>query len=193
MAGEYLAQVEVASRADWRAWLAAHHQQAESIWLVYRKKAAGGALSYAAIVDEALCFGWVDSLPRKLDESRSMLLVSPRKAGSSWSKVNQAKVARLIADGLMAAPGLAKVEAAQRDGSWDRLRDVEALVEPADLLAALAEHPEASAHWAAFPPSARRGILEWILKAKTDATRRKRVIETAALASQNKRANQWPR
>jgi uncharacterized protein YdeI (YjbR/CyaY-like superfamily) len=177
----------------WRAWLMAHHGQTESVWLVYHKKAAGGLFGYGEIVDQALCFGWIDSLPRKLDERRSMLLVSPRKPGSSWSKVNKDKVERLIREGLMAVPGLAAVAAAKADGSWERLNAVDALEVPDDLALALFSHLDAARNWAAFPVSARRGILEWILNAKTAATRAKRVAETAGLAAQNKRANQWPR
>lgn len=192
-AGDHLERVVVETRENLRLWLERHHPQADSVWIVYRKKNAGGQLAYGEIVDEALCFGWIDSLPRKLDDASSMLLLSPRKRGSSWSKVNKDKAARLIAEGRMAAPGLAKIEAAQKDGSWDRLTTVDDLKEPEDLVAALTAHPAAAANWSAFPPSARRGILEWILNAKTEATRRKRIDETASLAAQNKRANQWPR
>jgi len=187
------AQVAPETLEELRAWLSQNHQQTDSVWVVYRKKAAGGQFAYGDIVDEALCFGWIDSLPRKLDADRTMILVSPRKPGSGWSKVNKDKVARLMAQGRMAPPGLAKIEAAKADGSWDKLTAVDALEEPEELRAALRADPQAEQNWNAFPPSARRGILEWILNAKTQATRNKRVRETAALASKNKRANQWPR
>lgn len=192
-AGETFERVEPLDLRAWRAWLMAHHGQSESVWLVYYKKAAGGLLGYGEIVDQALCFGWIDSLPRKLDERRSMLLISPRKPGSSWSKVNKDKVERLIREGLMAARGLAAVAAAKADGSWERLNAADALEVPDDLALALSSHLDAARNWAAFPASARRGLLEWILNAKTAATRAKRVAETAGLAAQNKRANQWPR
>lgn len=192
-AGDDLERISPQTRADLRAWLQAHHAQRESVWVVYRKKAAGGQFAYGDIVDEAICFGWIDSLPRKLDDQHAMLLVSPRKAGSGWSKVNKDRAERLLAAGRIAPPGLAKIEAAKCDGAWDRLKGVDALQEPQDLRDALAAVPDAAAHWAAFPPSTRRGILEWILNAKTAPTRAKRIAETARLAGENKRANQWPR
>jgi uncharacterized protein YdeI (YjbR/CyaY-like superfamily) len=173
-------------------WFEQNQGQTDSVWIIYPKKTAGGQFAYADIVDEALCFGWIDSLPRKLDNERSMILVSPRKVGSGWSRVNKDKIVRLIAEGRMAPPGLAKIEAAKADGSWDRLDAVDALQEPDDLQFALRVDPRAEENWRAFPPSARRGILEWITNAKTEATRKKRIHQTASLAAQNKRANQWP-
>jgi uncharacterized protein YdeI (YjbR/CyaY-like superfamily) len=185
-------QVEVKSRAEWRAWLVAHHGQAESIWLVTHKKAEGDKhVPYEVVVEEALCFGWVDSLPRKLDERRSMLLLSPRKPGSAWSRINKERAERMIAAGLMTPAGLARVEQAKADGSWSRLDEVEALAVPGDLAEALAACPNASRNFEAFPRSVKRGILEWIMQAKRPETRAKRVAETARLAAENKRANQF--
>lgn len=185
-------RVEIESRGAWRRWLARHHARAESVWLVTWKKGRGPHVPYAEIVEEALCFGWVDSLPRRLDESRTMLLLSPRRPGSAWSLANRERVAQLVGSGRMRPAGLAKVEAAQRDGSWSRLESVDALVVPADLAAAFgAAGPAAAANFAAFPPSARRGILEWIAQAKRPETRLKRVRDTAACAERNERANQW--
>jgi uncharacterized protein YdeI (YjbR/CyaY-like superfamily) len=156
------------------------------------KKGAGlEGVTLSDAVDEALCFGWVDSLPRKLDERRSMLLISPRKAGSNWSAVNKAKIARMIAEGRMHAAGTAKVEAAKADGTWVALDRVEALEVPEDLAAAFANMPPSATNWEAFPRSAQRGILEWILNARTPATRARRIDETARLAAEGKRANQW--
>jgi uncharacterized protein YdeI (YjbR/CyaY-like superfamily) len=180
------------SRAEWRAWLEEHHGRAAGVWLVSYKQAAGGPrMSYEEMVEEALCFGWVDSKGGKLDAARTMLYFAPRKAGSGWSRPNKARVERLLAAGLMAPAGLAKVEAAQRDGSWSVLDDVENLVIPDDLAAALDGYPAARANFEAFPRSARRGILEWIVQAKTATTRARRIAETAALAEENRRANQW--
>lgn len=183
-------QVEVDSRAALRAWLVAHHQQPGSIWLVTWKKGDPRYLGYDEIVEEALCFGWIDSLPRKLDEKRTMVRLSPRKPGSGWSAVNKARIEHLLAAGLMAPAGLAAIAAAKADGSWSRLDGAGALVEPADLQAALAAAPGAAGHWAAFPPSARRAILEWIAQARTPATRAKRIATTASEAAMNRRANQ---
>ncbi|PAX07686.1 YdeI/OmpD-associated family protein [Sphingomonas lenta] len=183
------ARVEVRSRAEWRAWLLAHHAQAESVWLVGWKKGRGPYVPYGELRDEALCFGWVDSRPAKLDADRSMLLMSPRKRGSGWSAVNKARVAALEAAGLMHAAGLAKMDAAKRDGSWSKLDAVDALTVPDDLATALDAHPPAAERLAAFPPSVRRGILEWIAQAKRAKTRAMRVEETARLAAENVRAN----
>lgn len=186
--------VQCVTRADWRAWLAENWPQPEGVWLVTFKRSAGDLyLPYEDAVEEALCFGWVDSKPRALDQHRTMLWFAPRKPGSLWSRPNKERVSRLIASGQMHASGMAKVEAAQKDGTWEALDAVEDLVIPPDLQTALANYPAAATHFDQFPRSARRGILEWILQAKTPATREKRVLETARLAEQNIRANQWKR
>jgi len=190
--GEDLPRVEVTGRAQWRAWLAAHHATSDSIWLVtWKNQSPERHLPYADIVEEALCFGWVDSLPRRLDDQRTMLLLSPRKPGSAWSAANKARVERLAAAGAMAPAGLAAVDIARADGSWNFLDEVERLEIPSDLDQALSRHPGAADHFAAFPRSVRRGILEWIKQAKRPDTRTRRLAETAALAAQNKRANQF--
>lgn len=184
--------VHALSRADWRDWLEANHTRKEGVWLVSFKTAAGKPrLSYEESVEEALCFGWIDSKGNKLDDERTMLWFAPRKAGTGWARTNKLRVERLRAAGLMAPAGMAKVEAAIADGSWTKLDDVEDLVIPPDLEAAFALYPSARANFEAFPRSARRGILEWIVQAKTDATRAKRIEESARLAEQNVRANQW--
>jgi uncharacterized protein YdeI (YjbR/CyaY-like superfamily) len=183
-------RIEVASRAELRGWLAAHYTQAESVWLVTFKKAAGERyLPYDAIVEEAMCFGWVDSVPRALDAERSMRLLSPRKAGSAWSLANKARVERLIQSGLMAEPGLAVIGRAKVDGSWHRLDAVESLVIPDDLAAALKRHEGGAEYFACFPRSSKRLILEWIGTAKRAETRSQRVEETARLAARNQRAH----
>ena len=180
--------------AAWRAWLKAHHARGEGVWLVRYKKATGKpTLSQKEITQEALCWGWVDSVPRRVDKERSAVYVAPRKPGSNWSALNKRYVAEAEASGDMTPAGRAKVDAAKRDGSWTALDGVEALAVPDDLAAALAARPGARAFWDAFPPSTRRGILEWVLNAKRPATRQKRIEETARLAERNMRANQWPR
>lgn len=182
--------VTVESREALRAWLTENHTRRESIWLVrYKKGSAHGVVEYSDIVDEALCFGWIDSHVRKVDDQRTKLLLSPRQRGSGWSKVNKEKVQRLVAQGLMTPAGQAVIDAAKADGSWDALNDVNALVIPADLESALRATPNAWEHFNAFSPSSRRGILEWIHTAKRPETRAKRIEETARLASQNRKAN----
>lgn len=181
-------RLEPADRADWRAWLEAHHGRTAPACLVLEKGRAA-KLGQEAAIEEALCFRWIDSLPRKLDDARWMLLVSPRKPRSPWSRVNKARVARLQAEGRMAAPGLAKLAAAQADGSFEVYEAAESLEEPAELAAALAAVPGAAAAWSGFPPSARKGILWWIAAARTPETRARRLAETTRLAAQGLRAN----
>ena len=178
----------------WRSRLEANHERTTGVWLVGFKLATGRPrMTYDVSVEEALCFGWVDSKPRKLDDERTMLYFAPRRPGSGWSRPNKERVTRLEAAGLMAPAGAAKVEAARRDGSWTMLDAIEDLVVPDDLAAAFERHPGAARRFDAFPRSAKRGILEWIAQAKTGATRAKRVEETARLANEGVRANQWRR
>ena len=184
--------VHPASRAEWRAWLKKNHARPDGVWFVSYKKGTGFArIEYDEAVEEALCFGWVDSKPAKLDDERSMLWFAPRKAKTGWSKANKDRVERLIASGLMAPAGLAKVEAAKADGTWSKLDGVELLEIPPDLARVFEEHPPAAANFEAFPRSVQRGILEWILQAKKADTRARRIEETARLAARNERANQW--
>ena len=182
------------SREAWRAWLAEHHDRDDGVWFVFFKKATGKpTVSYDEAVDEAICFGWIDSRPRTLDAERSMRYFSPRKPGSGWSRVNKARIVRMTDAGRMTPAGQAKIDAAKADGSWGALDDVENLIVPGDLAGAFDDCPGAAAHWENFPRSVKRGILEWIGNAKRDATRKKRVSETARLAQKNERANQWTR
>jgi uncharacterized protein YdeI (YjbR/CyaY-like superfamily) len=184
--------VQCLTRAEWRAWLAANHGSGTGVWLVTFKKASGKpAPSYDDVVEEALCFGWVDSKPGKLDADRTMLYFSPRKPKSGWARPNKLRVAKLTAAGLMAPAGLAAVERAKANGTWTMLDDIEALVCPPDLATALAANPTAKGHFDAFPPSAKKGIYQWVIQAKRPATRAGRVAETVRLAEQNVRANQY--
>ncbi len=180
------------SVGEWRSWLQSHHQRDTGVWLVSFKKASGlPRFDYDEAVEQALCFGWVDSKPAKLDDQRSMLWFAPRKPSSAWSAINKARVEHLIAARQMHPAGLAVVEQAKLNGRWQALDAVEALEYPADLLLAFKNYPKAKALFDAFPRSAKRGILEWIMQAKTPPTRTKRIEETARLAAQNIRANQW--
>jgi uncharacterized protein YdeI (YjbR/CyaY-like superfamily) len=139
-------------------------------------------------VQEALCFGWIDGRRKVLDPEHTGLLVTPRKAGSTWAASNKTRVDQLIAAGRMTPAGLAKVEAAKRDGSWTLLDDIDALKIPDDLRAALARNPSARRHFEAFPSSAKKMILFWIISAKRPETRQRRIIETVALAAENLRS-----
>lgn len=183
-------QVHLPDRAAWRAWLMEHATSSAGIWLVY-DKGPGRRLLYDDIVEEALAFGWIDSLPRSLDDTRAMLYVAPRKPRSSWSRVNKDRVERLIAAGAMTPAGLAVVEAARASGTWTALDRVEDGVEPADLAAALDAVPVARREWDAFPHSSRRAILEWLEAAKRPETRARRMATVVAEAAEGRRANQW--
>ena len=179
------------TRDEWRAWLEEHHTRREGVWLVSYKKATGQPrVEYEAAVEEALCFGWIDSKGAKLDDERTMLWFAPRKPRTGWSRSNKERVERLMADGLLAPAGLAKIEAAKEDGSWYALDAVENLAIPPDLAAALARFELAEQHFAAFPRSVKRAILAWIASARRPETRAHRVEETARLAAENRRANQ---
>jgi uncharacterized protein YdeI (YjbR/CyaY-like superfamily) len=180
------------SRAEWRKWLEENQARKEGIWLIsYKKDTGKPRFDYDESVEEALCFGWVDSKPAKLDDERSMLWFAPRKAKTNWSKLNKDRVEKLVKAGLMAPAGLAKVEAAKKDGSWNALDGVEALEIPPDLAKAFTKNKTAKEYFDAFPRSVKRGILEWILNAKRPETRAKRIEETVTLAEKNVRANQW--
>lgn len=186
-------QVEVTSRADWRAWLERHHEGKPGAWVVTYKKDSGGPyVPYDDIVEEALAFGWVDSTSRRLDERRSQLYCAPRKSGSNWSRSNRARIEKLTEAGLMTPAGQAKVDEAKASGAWLAIEDAEAGIEPGDLKAELDAVPAARRHWDAFPRSAKRGILEWIGNAKRPQTRARRIEETVRLAAEDIRANSWP-
>lgn len=187
-------RVHAESVAEWRSWLEANHDRPTGVFLVSWKAATGRPrMTYEESVEEALAFGWVDSKASVLDEERSMLWFAPRRRGSGWSRSNKERVERLERDGRMTDAGRAVIARAQADGSWTLLDDVENLVVPDDLVDALARHPGAREQWDAFPRSARRGILEWIVQARTAGTRERRVAEAAERAAKGERANQWSR
>lgn len=177
------------NRAAWRAWLAENHDKATGVWLVYYKKVANKPrVTYDEAVEEALCFGWIDSLPRKLDAARSKLLFTPRKSGSGWSKLNKQRIEKLFESSSMTEFGQAKIEAAKRDGSWEKLDKSENLEMPADLAQALNADETAKHNFDAFTPSVRKNIYAWIENAKREETRQMRINKTVELAARNKRA-----
>jgi uncharacterized protein YdeI (YjbR/CyaY-like superfamily) len=177
---------------EWRQWLEQHHTRNTGVWLISYKKATGKPrFDYDEAVAQALCFGWIDSKPNKLDDERSMLWFAPRKSGSGWSKPNKERIEKMIETGQMAPAGSAKIEAAKQDGSWFVLDAIEALEIPEDLEAVFAVNDVARENFDAFPRSTKRGILEWIATAKKTETRAKRIEETVRLATENIRANQW--
>ena len=186
--------VKVASRQAWRDWLAENHLSESAVWLIIYKKASGKpTVTYKEAVEEALCFGWIDSKPNKRDAESYFQYFSQRKPKSNWSKINKEMVAWLEASGKMFPQGAKMVALAKRTGTWDALNKVDKLVIPDDLEEEFARFAGAKANFEAFPPSVRRGILEWILNAKRAPTRQKRIRETAEKAARNERAAQWGR
>ena len=184
-------RVEVRSAAELRDWLAAHHESSPGAWLITWKKGRGPHLPWAAVVRELLCYGWIDSTGRRVDDDRTSLLVCPRRPGSGWSRVNKAHLEVLRAEGRLQPAGQAAIDRAVADGSWVRLDQVETLTEPEDLRRALDAVPAAREQWDAFPRSARRAILEWISSARRASTRDARVATTVTEAAAGRRANQW--
>ena len=180
------------SPGELRAWLEEHHTQATGTWLVTAKKNSGRPrLEYGDLVEELLCFGWIDSTAGTLDERHSMLWVAPRKPKSGWSRPNKERVERLLADGRMHPAGLAAIDRAKENGAWSLLDAVEDLVIPDDLAAAFDRVPGSADAFEGFSRSVRRMLLEWIVQAKRPETRANRIQQTAEAAARGEAANQW--
>jgi uncharacterized protein YdeI (YjbR/CyaY-like superfamily) len=181
--------VHADDRATWRAWLEANHATASGAWLVtWRSRSGRQGLDYEAAIEEALCVGWVDSTGGRVDDERGKLYFAPRKPRSVWAATNKARVERLIAEGRMMPAGLAAIERAKANGSWEILDSVERLEVPDDLATALAADAQAAANFAAFPPSARKMMLGWVAQARRPETRAARVETIAVAAARNERA-----
>jgi uncharacterized protein YdeI (YjbR/CyaY-like superfamily) len=183
-------RLSVTTRAEWRAWLAEHHATSPGVWLVQWKHGRGQGPDYEDVVEQAQCYGRVDSQVRSLDADRAEQLLTPRRRTSVWARSNKERVARLTAAGLMTPAGLAVVEQAKASGQWTLLDDAENLVEPPDLRAALDASPAARTAWDAFSPSARKMLLGWIATAKRAPTRERRIATTVSEAAQGRRAGQ---
>ncbi len=180
------------TRQDWRNWLSKNHNSEKSVWLIiYHKDSSTPSITYPESVDEGLCFGWIDSKPNKRDSESYYQLFSKRNPKSNWSAVNKRKVEALLEAGLIAEPGLEMIQIAKDSGTWDALNDVDNLLIPDDMQIMFDKNPTAFQHWINFPPSTRRGILEWVFNAKRTETRVKRIKETVDLAADNIRANQY--
>ena len=184
---EQFQKVEVVSREELRSWLIEHHSQTESVWLVtYKKSEASKYISRWDVLDELLCFGWIDGIRRKLDEQRTMQLIAPRKA-EHWAKSYKDRVAKLTEQGLMHAAGLKSVEAAKASGSWTFMDDVDNLIVPDDLKNALYENKEALSFFDSINPSSKRFVLRWLKLAKTEKTRISRIEKLVNLSAQGKK------
>ena len=176
------------TQADWRQWLAENHEKEVSVWLIiYKKDASANSLPHSNAVDEALCYGWIDSLTVKRDDESRYQFFSKRKPKSNWSAINKNKALNMIAQGLMSNAGLQLIETAKANGMWDALNDVENLIVPDDLKKEFESNKVAQNHWEKFPRSSKKAILKWISEAKRAETRATRISETVSLAEENVR------
>ena len=183
-AAEQAPKVEVRSRAELRAWLETNHAASGSVWLVTWKKHTDHYLAYGDLIEELLCWGWIDSQTRGVDADRTSVLIAPRNPKSAWSAINKEKVAAARAAGRMTPAGEALIAAAEASGMWTFLDDVERLERPADLDQALGEM---RAGWEAYPRSVKRGTLEWIKTAKAEGTRAKRIAAVVESLAEGQR------
>jgi uncharacterized protein YdeI (YjbR/CyaY-like superfamily) len=188
MGAEHYEQVLVTSRAELRAWLEGNADRPEGVWLITYNKGSGKPFpTYDEIVEEALCFGWIDSTVRQRDGESSMLLFTPRKPNSTWSAVNKRRLEHLLGSGRMTPRGLRAIEVAKANGSWSLLDEVERLEVPEDLAAALSD-AGARETWDTFPPGARKQMLWALVSAKRPQTRRQRLDRIVAEAVEGRRA-----
>lgn len=180
------------SRQDLRRWLEENHHSKTAVWLVlYKKNASGLSISWSELVDEALCFGWIDSVRRPIDDEKFMQFLSPRKPKGTWSKVNKEKIIQLMADGLMTDAGIKVIEKAKQNGSWTILDEVEEMTIPADLEAALKSAPDAEEYFLGLSKSVRKSLLQWLVFAKQASTRQKRINEIVESASLKTKPKQF--
>jgi uncharacterized protein YdeI (YjbR/CyaY-like superfamily) len=180
------------SRIDWRQWLEENHRSKQSIWLVfYKKKSNKPTISWSEAVDEALCFGWIDSVKKTLDHEKSIQFFSRRKPKGTWSKINKAKVIQLIDTQLMTQAGYEAIEKAKENGSWIILDDVEELLIPEDLENEFNTKPGSKDFFLSLSKSIRKAILQWLVLAKQQETRQKRINEIAELAVQRLKPKQF--
>jgi len=174
-------------RKEWRNWLKENHGTSKGIWLIYYKKKSGKtSVSYDEAVEEALCFGWIDSTVNRIDEEKYMQLYTPRKLDSIWSKLNKGRVEKMISQGLMTEAGIYKIEIAKKNGYWDLLSSIDDLKIPEDLQEAFSQDEKVYTNFNSFKDPVKKSILYWILSAKRPETRKKRIEKVVAAASINK-------
>lgn len=180
------------SRQDWRQWLEENHHSKTSIWLIYYKKQAKmPTISWSEAVDEALCFGWIDSVQKPIDGEKFMQFFSKRKTNSVWSKINKGKVQQLIAENKMTEAGYKSIEIAQQNGSWTILDEAEELIIPEDLNKAFTLQTGSKDFFLSLSKSGQKAILQWLVLAKLAETRQKRINEIAELAAQKLKPKQF--
>jgi uncharacterized protein YdeI (YjbR/CyaY-like superfamily) len=180
------------NRQEWRKWLEENHATRQGVWLIYYKKNSGKPrVAYDEAVEEALCFGWIDSRPNALDDESYMQFFSPRKPKSPWSKINKQRIEKLAAQNLIAPAGLAVIEASKKDGSWNAYDAIEELAVPADLQEALAVNATALQNFEKFSNSTKKQLLWWVESAKREETRLKRIEQIVKSAEENKNPLQY--
>jgi uncharacterized protein YdeI (YjbR/CyaY-like superfamily) len=173
-----------ASRKQWRTWLQKNHTKKQSVWLVcYKIKSGRPSITWSDAVDEALCFGWIDSTRKSVNDEMFVQFFSKRKPSSTWSKINKAKIKRLNEAGQMTPAGMASIETAKRNGSWTILDEVEKLTIPQDLEKAFKTKKGSKNFFQSLSKSVRKMILQWVMFAKREETRQKRVNEIATRAA----------
>ncbi|AFL84723.1 hypothetical protein Belba_2156 [Belliella baltica DSM 15883] len=184
---ENFAKVEVKSSLELRAWLENHHSQEESVWLVtYKKVEQDKYLSTSAVLDELICFGWIDGIRRKLDDIKTMQLISPRKV-THWAKTYKDRASKLIKEGKMHQAGFQSIALSKQTGLWDFMEDVDNLVIPEDLQKALEKYEGASEFFYNINDSSKRFVLRYIKLAKTEKTRISRIEQIAKLSAKREK------
>ena len=182
-------QIYLKNRKEWRDWLSKHHESEKDIWLVYYKKGTGRpTIKYGDSVEEALCFGWIDSIIKKIDEEKYMRKFTPRKTDSYWSEPNKQRVAKMIEAGLMTPHGLSKIKAAQKSGLWDKngRPQLSFEIQP-EFEKALQKNSKAKAVFEKLPPSHKKQYLGWIETAKRPETKKKRIKEAIIMLNKGKK------
>lgn len=180
------------NQKEWRKWLATNHTKEDAIWLIFYKKSSPNYnLSWSESVDEALCFGWIDSTKKTIDAERYKQYFTKRKPKSNWSKINKDKITYLIDKGLMTAAGYKSIAIAKENGSWTILDSIENLVIPDDLMHELTNRKGAIEYFKTLSKSTQKSILYWVASAKRENTKQKRILEIAENASQQCKPKQF--
>ena len=171
---------------DWRAWLSENHHSSKGVYLIfYKVKSNKESMRWVEAVKVALCFGWIDSTVKKIDDEKRKQYFTPRNPKSAWSKLNKTYITALIADDLMHQSGLEKIKIAKQNGSWTALDAVESLIIPEDLQLCFDVNPIAFSNYKNFSPSYRKSYLYWLYSAKRAVTREKRLAEIIGLCEEN--------
>ena len=184
-----LKELYVADRDQWRDWLSRHHKSEVGIWLIFYKKGTSKpTIAYEDAVEEALCFGWIDSIVKKIDDEKYVRKFTPRKDKSGWSQLNKKRANKMIKQGRMTEAGMAKIKAAKKNGCWDQEARPQISFEvPPEFARALAQNKKAKDHFDRLAPTYRKHYIGWIITAKRPETRERRIAESIALLEKGKK------